>query len=104
MPTFGDYETFGELQPARVEHRYVVTVWRTRKIGASDGRSYVVKNYAPRREPKRAEAGDALAGDDGLKFVEGVKDLAKAHKEGGRCLAKRNVPPTGQVARPPLAS
>src|SRR5437867_4234096 len=78
MPTFGDYETIGEPIVSREEHGHVSTIWQARKIGANDGRLYVVKHYVPRRGDAK-EAGDALDIDRGLEFLGGVKHLKQAY-------------------------
>src|SRR5437773_3010428 len=87
MPTFGDYETVGEPVATRNERGHVSTVWQARKSGASGGRLYAIKCYAPRRrKPKEGQPEDALDEDRVLEFLEGIKQLKKAHSEGGRCL------------------
>jgi len=86
MPTFGDYETIGEPIVSREEHGHVSTIWQARKIGANDGRLYVVKHYVPRRGDAR-EAGDALGIDRGLEFLGGGKHLKQDYNGVGHCLA-----------------
>src|SRR2546430_13221349 len=87
MPTFGDYETVGEPVATRDERGHGSTVWQARKSGASDGRLYAIKCYAPhRRKPKEGQPEDALDEGRGLEFLEGIKQLKKAHSEGGRFL------------------
>src|SRR6266513_4336467 len=89
MPTFGDYETVGEPVATRDERGHVSTVWQARKSGASGGPLYAIKCYAPRRrKPKEGQPEDALDEDRGLEFLEGIKQLEKAHSEGGRYLAR----------------
>src|SRR5437867_902434 len=88
MPTFGDYETFGEPIARDDEIGYVSTVWQARRSGASDGRLYVVKCYAPRRHTLKDGRPEAeLQQDRALNFLVGIKDLKKAQSEGGHCLA-----------------
>ena len=69
------------------ERGHVSTVWQARKSGASGGRLYAIKCYAPhRRKPKEGQPEDALDEDRGLEFLEGIKQLKKARSEGGRYL------------------
>ncbi|PYJ97886.1 MAG: hypothetical protein DME23_13530 [Verrucomicrobia bacterium] len=88
MPTFGDYETVGEPVATRDERGHVSTIWQARKSRESGGRLYAIKCYAPRRrQPGEGSSGEALDEDLGLEFLEGIKQLKKAHSEGGSCLA-----------------
>src|SRR2546423_3516264 len=88
MPTFGDYETVGEPVATRDERGHVSTIWQARRSGESGGRWYAIKCYAPRRrQPGEGSSGEALDEDLGLEFLEGIKQLKKAHSEGGSCLA-----------------
>ena len=87
MPTFGDYETVGEPVATRDERGDVSTVWQARKSGSNGGRLYAIKCYAPhRREPKEGQPEDALDEERSRAFLEGIKQLKKAHSEGGRFL------------------
>lgn len=88
MPTFAEFETYGEPLVVTEERRYVVTVWQARKSGG-DPRLYVVKCYAPRVSSSVVgQETEALAKDQGLEFLEGIKQIKKAQsEEGGRNLA-----------------
>ena len=86
MPVFGDFETVGEPVATTEDRSHVATVWRARKTGVDDGRSYAVKSYAPRRQTQAAASEEELERDGGLRFAEGIKDLRKASLQGGRCL------------------
>ncbi len=89
MPTFGDYETVGEPVATRDERGDVSTVWQARKSGASSGRLYAIKCYAPHcREPKEGQPEDALDEERSRVFLEGIQQLKKAHSEGRRCLSR----------------
>src|SRR5256886_5424786 len=89
MPTFGDYETVGEPVATRDERGHVSTVWQARKSGASSGRLYAIKCYSPhRREPKEGQPEDALDEERSQMFLEGIKQLKKAHSEGRRHLSR----------------
>src|SRR5436305_7006959 len=88
MPTFGEYETFGEPIATIEERGHLTTVWQARQRGATPGPLFVVKCYAPRsRKQKEAESEDVLDEDRGLEFLEGIKEQKKAHSEGGQHLA-----------------
>ena len=87
MPTFAEYETYGEPLVVTDERRHVVTVWQARKSGG-DPRLYVVKCYAPRVSPSlHGQETEALAKDQGLEFLEGIKQIKRALSEGARNLA-----------------
>src|SRR5262245_27107176 len=86
MPTFGEYETVGEPIAVKDERTHVSTVWQARKTGTRDSRRFAIKCYMPHREAKEGRPDDALEEDGGLEFLEGIKQLKKAHSEGGRGL------------------
>jgi sporulation protein YlmC with PRC-barrel domain/serine/threonine protein kinase len=82
MPHFGEYETVEQISISE-EPRHVTTVWKALKSGPPDGRVYAIKCYAPR--PGRITTGqpeEALQQDRALSFLEGIKQLKKAHQEG----------------------
>ena len=87
MPTFGDYESVGEPLAVINLQGHISTVWKARKTGAHDGRDYVVKSYAPHRKSKEGGHEESLDRDRGLEFLEGVKQLKKAHTKGARHLS-----------------
>ena len=83
MPTFGDYETVGEPAATSDQRGHVSNVWQGRKSSARDGRLYAIKCYAPRcLNPKAGQTEGALAEGRALEFLEGIKQLKKAHSEG----------------------
>jgi hypothetical protein len=87
VPTFAEYETYGEPLVVTDERRYVVTVWQARKSGG-EPRLYIIKCYAPRVSPSLpGQETEALAKDQGLEFLEGIKQIKKAQSEGGSNLA-----------------
>lgn len=86
MPTFGEYETVGDPIATAEERNHTSTVWRAVKPGASDGREYMVKCYAPRRSSRSPET-ESLSRDRGLEFLEGIKEQKRAQSSGGRSLA-----------------
>jgi serine/threonine protein kinase len=87
MPTFGEYETVGDPIAAAEERNHTSTVWRAVKPGASDGRDYMVKCYAPRRRSSHSPETESLSRDRGLEFLEGIKEQKLAQSSGGRSLA-----------------
>jgi tetratricopeptide (TPR) repeat protein len=88
MPTFGDFETIGEPVSITEQSGHVSTVWRARRAGSDADPTHAVKCFAPhRRGGPAGEAEAALDKDRGLEFLEGIKQLKKAHTEGVRCLA-----------------
>lgn len=87
MPSFGDFETYGEALAITEERGHVSTVWQARKAGG-DNRLYVIKCYAPRAlDHPAVQREGALERDRALEFLDGVKQLKKAQTEGGRNLA-----------------
>lgn len=87
MPTFGEFETVGEPIAVTDYRGHVTTVWRARKLGTQDDPGFAVKCFAPhRRKAAASQEEEALDRDHGLEFLEGVKQLKKAHAEGGRSL------------------
>ena len=88
MPVFGEYETFGEPIAVTEERGHTSTVWQARLSGSKDGKAFAIKCYLPRpRRPKPGEPEDTLDKDRGLEFLEAIKQLKKAHTDGGRCLS-----------------
>lgn len=88
MPTFGEYETVGDPIATAEERNHASTVWHAVKPGANDGREYAVKCYAPRRRgTSRSSETETLSRDQGLEFLEGIKEQKKAQSAGGRSLA-----------------
>jgi hypothetical protein len=88
MPIFGEYETIGEPIAVTEYRHHTTTVWRARKLGSGAEATFAIKSFVPHRVAgtERAEQ-EALDKDHALEFLEGVKQLKKAHSEGGRCLA-----------------
>lgn len=83
MPTFGDFETYGEPIAITEERGHVSTVWRATKGGKGDSK-FIVKCYAPPRSTsKHGQSEDALERDPAHEFLEGIKQLKKAHSERG---------------------
>ena len=88
MPTFGDFETFGEPLAITEDRGHVSTVWRARKVGTSGDPAFALKYYVPhRRTPVPGRPEDALENDPAQKFLAGIKQFQKTHREGGRNLA-----------------
>ncbi|MBE0542006.1 MAG: tetratricopeptide repeat protein [Verrucomicrobia bacterium] len=87
MPIFGEFETVGESYAVTDKRNHTSTIWQARKIGGADSRLYAVKCFVPRRRQTEQEQPDeALERDRKLEFLEGIKQLKKAHSEGGRAL------------------
>jgi hypothetical protein len=87
MPTFGEFETFGNPYAASDVRSHVSTIWQARKSGAAGEQLYAIKCYAPRRRaPSPNQPDEALAHDQCLEFLEGIKQIKKAQSEGGRGL------------------
>ena len=86
MPNFGDYETVGEPLAVLNLQGHSSVVWKARKAGAPDNREFIVKCYSPHRRAKEGGVEEALDRDRGLEFLEGVKQLKKAHTEDPRFL------------------
>jgi tetratricopeptide (TPR) repeat protein len=87
MPVFGEYETLGEPVAVTEERGHTSRVWQARLAGSKDGRLFAIKCYQPRpQQPKPGET-EHLQKDRSLEFLEAVKQLKKAHSEGGRCLS-----------------
>lgn len=86
MPIFGDYETVGEPLAVLNLQGHSSAVWKARKTGASDGREFIVKCFTPRHKPGESGGSDALDRDHGLEFLEGIKQLKKAHSADPRYL------------------
>jgi tetratricopeptide (TPR) repeat protein len=87
MPTFGDYETVGDPVEITDETGHVSTIWKARKVGSRDSRVYAVKRYSPhRRQAGTGPPEGTLDRDRGLEFLEGIKQLKKAHRDGVRGL------------------
>ncbi len=88
MPTFGDFETFGEPLAITEDRGHVATVWRARKAEDLGDPTFAIKLYSPqRRTVPDGQPDDALEHDPAQKFLAGIKQLQKAHNEGARSLA-----------------
>src|SRR4051794_29965237 len=86
MPTFGEYETFDEPVAVADERGHLSTIYQARKIGGGNT-LYAIKCYTPRPQAPKPGETEFLQKDRGLEFLDAVKQLKKAHAEGGRCLA-----------------
>jgi hypothetical protein len=87
VPTFAEFETYGEPLVVTDERRHVTTIWQARKTGG-DNRLYIIKCYAPRvAAPAPGQSAEALEKDRCLEFLDGIKQIKKAQSEGGRNLA-----------------
>lgn len=87
MPTFAEFETYGEPLVVTDERRHVTTIWQARKTGG-DSRLYIIKCYAPRlAAPAPGQSTEELEQDRCLEFLDGIKQIKKAQSEGGRNLA-----------------
>ena len=85
MPTFGDYETYGEPLAITEDRGHVSTVWRARKAGNHGDPNFAVKCYAPhRRQSPEEKPEDTLAKDPAQEFLAGIKQLQKAYNDGAR--------------------
>ncbi len=87
MPIFGEFETVGDPIATPEEGGRFFTVWKARKTAGGDTRDYVVKCHAPPRRAAAGEAGEKLERDQGLEFLESIKQMEKARREGGENLA-----------------
>src|ERR1017187_9642622 len=88
MPTFGEFETYGQPYAVSDARSHVATIWQARKAGAVGEPLYAVKCYAPRGSAtSQSQPEEALAHDRRLEFLEGIKQIKKAQTEGGRGLA-----------------
>jgi len=88
MPTFSDFETFGEPLAITEDRGHVSTVWRARKANDLGDPTFAIKYYAPqRRKAPEGQAEDTLANDPAQNFLAGIKQLQKARSEGVRGLA-----------------
>src|ERR1019366_7563689 len=88
MPTFGEFETYGQPYAVSDARSHVATIWQARKAGAVGEPLYAVKCYAPHgRAASPGQPEEALAHDRRLEFLEGIKQIKKAQTEGGRGLA-----------------
>jgi hypothetical protein len=90
MPTFGDYESYGEAVSITDDGGRILTVWQAKKNGGANERLFAIKCFtvqARSSHPEPDSADAPLESDPRLEFIETVKLLKKARSEGGRCLA-----------------
>jgi len=86
MPVFGNFKASDE--PTETEaYDHVSRIWKAQRVDVRSNRRYAVKTFSvsgQRISP--AVESDKLAGDLSLNFLNSVKQLKRAHSDGGRCL------------------
>lgn len=87
MPIFGDFETIGEPVAVTEYRHHTTTVWRARKAGSGTEATFAIKCFVPHPTVGKEESDEEkLERNQALEFLEGIKQLKKAHAEGGRNL------------------
>ena len=88
MPTFGDFESYGEPLSVTEARDHVTTLWRARRCAGGEP-DFVAKCFTPqRRGGGESHPDDPLDTDPAHQFIESVKQLKKAQDESPRNLCR----------------